>query len=74
MGNVDCAFFSQLAIWTGRSGCHGSWRRAFLQVIQAIAYMAAWRDGDAAFQLDRRWDRLVSFLFPEIAEQLITTP
>jgi len=47
----------------------GKWRN-----LKVKAYMAAWRDGDAAFQPDRRWDRLVSFLFPEIAEQLITTP
>lgn len=38
------------------------------------AYSNAWRDGDAAFAPDRRFDALVSFLFPEIADGLVSEP
>ena len=38
------------------------------------AYTKAWEDGDGAFAPDRRFDALVSFLFPEIADGLAAEP
>ena len=40
------------------------------------AYLAAWRvgDSDSDFAPDRRYDRLVCLLFPEIAERLVLQP
>lgn len=38
------------------------------------AYLAAWRVGDSDFAPDRRYDRLVCLLFPEIVERLVLPP
>ena len=38
------------------------------------AYLAAWAANDEAFAPDRRFDALIEFLFPEIAEQLRKPP
>ncbi len=46
-----------------------NWRRKKVR-----AYMKAWEDGDKAFAPDRRFDTLVSFLFPEIADDLGSDP
>ncbi|MDT4847248.1 hypothetical protein FQZ97_812980 [compost metagenome] len=47
----------------------GNWRNNKVR-----SYLHAWRVGDAAYQPDRRFDRLVAFLFPEIADGLQSSP
>lgn len=47
----------------------GNWRNQKVKT-----YLEAWRKGDAAYKPDRQWDGLVSFLFPEIAAQLVSSP
>lgn len=47
----------------------GNWRNHKVKT-----YLDAWRKGDAAYKPDRQWDGLVSFLFPEIAAQLVSSP
>lgn len=37
-------------------------------------YTKAWAEGDDVFAPDRRFDDLVAFLFPEIADDLVTDP
>ena len=46
-----------------------NWRRRKVRV-----YMKAWEDKDKAFAPDRRFDALVSFLFPEVADELGSDP
>lgn len=38
------------------------------------AYLAAWASSDPAFAPDRRFDNLIAFLFPEIANDLKSAP
>jgi hypothetical protein len=44
------------------------------QEVKVRAYREAWRDGDPDFAPDRRYDRLVCLLFPEIADRLVLPP
>jgi hypothetical protein len=37
-------------------------------------YREAWASGDPDFEHDGRYDKLVGFLFPEIAKTLATAP
>lgn len=41
---------------------------------KATAYKDSWRDGKTEFAPDRRHDRLVCLLFPEIADRLLMDP
>lgn len=38
------------------------------------AYLSAWASNDKTFDPDRRFDELICFLFPEVAEDLPRTP
>ena len=38
------------------------------------AYLSAWAANDTAFAPDRRFDELIAFVFPEIADDLRSTP
>ena len=41
---------------------------------KAKAYKDSWREGGTDFAPDRRYDRLISLLFPEISDRLPMAP